>query len=106
MEVAGDGSIRSFPIPQLPPLMTALRVGGLAITDAGEVFLSMSDIGAHAGYSVFTLDRTSGGWLPVDMSQAGASGNWLHLYGTSGSDLVVQVPGDSYSTVRSLTAKR
>ncbi len=101
IEISPDGSMLTYPMPKLPALNTYLQVGGLAASDAGEVFVSARDVLAKkTPFSIFALDRTSGVWSPLDTHSSGIAGNFALLYGADGSDLVLRVPGDNISTLR------
>lgn len=95
VEISSDGKNASFPLPQLPNLR-AMRVGGLAITDAGDVFAEVNNQDGKTSFSVFVLSRSAGRWLPVKIP---ASGKWALLLGSTGNELAFNVPGDSYSTI-------
>jgi hypothetical protein len=98
-EVSSGGDITNYPIPRLPKLTTVLGVDGMAITDSGDVFVSMRDVGAGAGSWVFRLDRPTREWVPITLPPGAAQGVTT-LYGAEGSDLVFHFPGDPASTLR------
>jgi len=93
-EVSPAGEITSYPIPRLPSLKTDLMVDGVAMPDFGDVFVSMRDAGLHEGYFVFKLDRQLGQWSQTVLSGPRVAGDFAVLWGSSGSDLVFQLPSD------------
>jgi hypothetical protein len=97
---------KTGPQPPLRRTSSARHESGrFAEAEKGSPSLSVSDTllgaateGRHLSSSV---KRTT-----ADLSASGASGNWMMLYGASGSDLVVRLAGDSASTLRFLTTAR
>lgn len=104
VEISPGGDITSYPIPRLPSPNPLVQVSGMAMTDSGDVFVVMYDVGAHTGFSIFRLNRSTKDWSPVTLS--GVTGDFALLYGASGSDLAFRVPGDPLSTVRFFSAGR
>jgi hypothetical protein len=98
-EVEPDGTIANYPIPQLANRKGALQFDGFALTDSGNVFVSMREGGANSGPSVFSLNRSTMQWSQVTLSPA-VSGNYFGLRGANGSELVVSQAGDRPSQVR------
>jgi hypothetical protein len=103
VEVTPGGEIASYPIPRLPTLKHRVDVSGLALTDAGDVFVSMTDVAADSAFSIFQLNRATKEWSPVVL--AGVCGSYARLYGASGSELVFRVPEDPAGTFRFFSAE-
>jgi hypothetical protein len=100
VEASAGGTVAVYPLPQLPNLKT-MRVGGIAITDSGDVFAEVDDVGAH-GFALYALSRSSAQWLPVRIP---ASGRWAQLLGTNGTELALSYgPGSGLSTVHFFAA--
>jgi hypothetical protein len=92
-EVSPGGEVVRYPMPRLPKLTTAAEVDGMAITDTGEVFVAMRDVGAHNGSLVFRLSRSTEQWLPVTLPGTGPS-DYVELFGASGTELVFRAGSD------------
>ena len=102
-EISFDGTLTHFPLPQIAQPKRALRIEGMTINDSGDVFAVITDSGApHSGFSIVCLNRSTKQWNPVPLSWP-VSGDFAFLYGARGSDLVLQMPGDSPSQVHFLT---
>ena len=97
-EISSRGDITNYPIPRpLKDESDIVKITGMAATAAGDVFVSMHLVGNLPGGSLFWLDRSKRGWLPVTLPP-GAAG--AYLFGLKGNDLVLQLIGDSPSTFR------
>jgi len=105
VEISRHGELTVYPIPRLPNIKNALQVDGMALTDANDVFVSMRDVGAHSGFSIFWLNRSMKKWLQVAVSP-GVTGDAAMLYGASGSELVLRLPDDPPSTLHFFAPKR
>jgi hypothetical protein len=102
-EISSDGTLTHYPLPQIAQPKRALSVEGMTINDSGDVFAVIRDSGApHSGFSIVCLNRSTKQWNPVALSWP-ASGDFAFLYGARGSDLILQMPGDSPSQVHILT---
>ena len=94
-----NGTFAVFRIPEILYVQSKISIQGLAITDSGEVFVSVKDEGVEKGVSVFALNRSNAEWVSLALPPE-LTGEFAHLYGASGADLVFHLPGDPASTVR------
>jgi len=95
VEISPDGSITTYPIPQIQA--KGMRLGGIAFTASGDVFAEVDDLNGSSNFSLFALNRSAGQWLPVSIP---ATGRWALLLGASGNELALTYgPGSSYSTI-------
>lgn len=108
VEALGDGTIVEYPLPPLPLLSggrSAVAYGGLALTDAEDVYITAWDIPTRQNASAFLLNRASKQWIPVDLP-GGKTTKFAMLYGASGSDLVMRLPDDPNSGFKFMRAAR
>lgn len=82
----------------LPNAGTELQGRGLAVTPAGDVYVSVYDIAKHTQPWIYRLDRRTAKWQSVALPDP--SVRWAMLFGASGADLVLRLPDDSASTFR------
>jgi len=102
VELSSDGNLASYPLPQLPNLKAA-RVGGLAITDSGDVFAELDNLDVHS-FSLYALHRSDRQWLRLKIP---ASGRWAQLLGSIGNELALSYgPGGGLSTVHFFAAAK
>jgi hypothetical protein len=102
-EILFDGTLTHYPLPQIAQPKRVLSVEGMTINDSGDVFAVIRDSGApHSGFSIVCLIRSTKQWNPVPLSWP-VEGDFAFLYGAHGSDLVLQMPGDSPSQIHFLT---
>jgi hypothetical protein len=100
VEISAAGEITSYPIPQLPALKS-LSVEGIAMTDSGDVFVRMIDLGVRPWHPyMFRLNRPARQWFPVALPPTIAPEDIGELFGASGSKLVFVQPGASKTLVR------
>jgi hypothetical protein len=108
VEALPGGTIVEYPLPALPLLSggrSAVAYGGLALTDAEDVYVTAWDIPTRQHASAYRLDRAARQWIPVALPGGGTT-KFALLYGASGAELVMRLPDDPNSGFTFLRAAR
>ena len=105
IEISRDGNVSSYPLPQPQGAQPYfLDLGGMAITDAGDVFAVVNNFTNKqpSSFTLVVLNRSEGLWLPVRMPVSASS---ARLYGSNGNELAfwLATGGGGYSTVHFFT---
>jgi len=108
VEVSPSGDLTTYALPKLPRAGMYWLFHGMAMTQSGQVFVSMTFVEVSGTTqvqqsSVFMLDRKLRDWVAVPIAAPNAAAfKWVGLYGANGSDLVARLPGDSPSQIHFL----
>lgn len=88
-----NGVVTHFSLPDLQHQPPHWLAAGVAMTDAGEVFVALGPLRSPPRqHVIYTLDRAAGAWRPLVQPPALNSPLGLRLFGAEGNELVFWVP--------------